>query len=236
LSRSGSSVPLELRGFTAGYAASDPKVVDISLVLRPGTTTALVGPNGAGKSTLLKGILGLTPVHAADRVRFFGGPLERARDRVAYLPQRSELDWDFPASALDIAAMGLYRRLGLFRRVGRAARIEARDALVQVGLGDLAARPVAELSGGQRQRVLVARALAQRADLLLLDEPFANVDEATERAIAGVLRDIAARGGTVLAVHHDLSTVREEFDDAILLDRTIRAHGPAGATLAETGR
>jgi len=228
--------PLELRGFSAGYSASDPKVVDVSLRLTPHAMTALVGPNGAGKSTLLKGILGLTPVHDRDSVRFFGGPLDSARDRIAYLPQRSELDWDFPATAIDIVAMGTYRRLGLFRRVGRAARREAQDALELVGLGGLAARPISELSGGQRQRVLVARALAQRADLLLLDEPFANVDEATERTIARVLRDLAARGATILAVHHDLSTVREEFDEAIMLDRTVVSHGAVDAVIAESVR
>ena len=227
------AAPLSVSGFSAGYSASDPKVIDVSLELAPGSLTALVGPNGAGKSTLLKGILGLTPVHDPQQVRFFGGPLEQSRARIAYLPQRSELDWDFPATALDVACMGLYRRLGVFRRVSGAARSEGREALALVGLADLADRAIAELSGGQRQRVLVARALAQRADLLLLDEPFANVDEATERSISRILRGLADGGTTVLAVHHDLSMVRVEFDDAIVLDRRIIAHGPVSEVLAD---
>lgn len=225
---------LELRRFRAGYSAGEIKVHDASFTLARGSMTALVGPNGAGKSTLLKGILGLTPVHDADAVRFLGEPLERARARVAYLPQRSEIDWNFPATALDVVAMGLYRRLGLFRRVGRAARDEARAALGLVGLAGSADTPVGELSGGQRQRVLVARALVQRAELLLLDEPFANVDEVTERTIAEVLQDLRRRhGATILAVHHDLGTVRALFDDAILFNARVLAHGPAADTLAD---
>ena len=203
-----SAAPLELRGFSAGYSASEIRVADATFSLARGTMTALVGPNGAGKSTLLKGILRLTPVHDASSVRFFGEPLDRVRSRVAYLPQRSEIDWTFPACALDVVAMGLYRRLGLFRRVGRAARDEALAALALVGLEDAASKPIGELSGGQRQRLLVARALVQRADIVLLDEPFANVDEVTEQAIASVLQKLRGEGTTILAVHHDLGTVR----------------------------
>ncbi len=227
------AAPLELRGFSAGYSQSEIKVVDASFTLGRGTLTALVGPNGAGKSTLLKGILGLTPVHDAGAVRFFGQSLDAARERVAYLPQRSEIDWNFPASALDVVAMGLYRRLGLFRRVNRAARDEARAALALVGLEAQAAQPIGELSGGQRQRVLLARALVQRADLLLLDEPFANVDELTERTIARVLEDLRANDTTILAVHHDIGTVRANFASAILFNVRVLAHGPAESTLTD---
>lgn len=225
--------PLELRNFSAGYSASELPVVDASFVLERGSMTALVGPNGAGKSTMLKGILGLTPVHDPSAARFFGEPLERVRGKVAYLPQRSELDWSFPASALDIVAMGLYGRLGLFRRVGRAARAEAREALALVGLAHAQDKPIGELSGGQRQRVLVARALVQRAELVLLDEPFANVDEVTEQTIARVLQELRAQGTTILAVHHDLGTVRSIFADAILFNTRVLAHGPVRATLAD---
>ncbi len=229
-----SAAPLELRGFSAGYSASEMPVADATFSLARGTMTALVGPNGAGKSTLLKGILRLTPVHDASSVRFFGEPLDRVRSRVAYLPQRSEIDWTFPACALDVVAMGLYRRLGLFRRVGRAARDEALAALALVGLEDAASKPIGELSGGQRQRVLVARALVQRADIVLLDEPFANVDEVTEQAIASVLQKLRGEGTTILAVHHDLGTVRSIFEDAILFNIRVLAHGPSRATLADT--
>lgn len=224
---------LEMRGFSAGYSTSEIRVHDVSLALAQGSMCALVGPNGAGKSTLLKGILGLVPVHDPAAVRFFGLPLDKARHRVAYLPQRSEIDWNFPARALDVVGMGLYARLGLFTRFNREARSKALAALEMVGLAPLAGRSIAELSGGQRQRLLVARALVQDADLLLLDEPFANVDEATEQTIARVLQDLRADGATVLAVHHDLGSVRSLFDDAILFNARVLAHGPAASVLAE---
>lgn len=227
--------PLRLSHFNAGYGASEIRAANVSCSLASGSLTALVGPNGAGKSTLLKGILGLTPVHDAGAVRFFGEPLARVRARVAYLPQRSEIDWDFPASALDVVTMGLYARIGLLKRIGGAAKAEARAALAAVGLAGLERQPVGELSGGQRQRVLIARTLVQRADLLLLDEPFANVDEATERAIATILRGLRDAGATVLAVHHDLGSVRANFDDAVLFNGTLIAHGPAEDVLDEAG-
>lgn len=227
--------PLQLSHFNAGYGASEIRASNVSCSLAAGSLTALVGPNGAGKSTLLKGILGLTPVHDIDRVRFFGEPLAKVRARVAYLPQRSEIDWNFPASALDVVTMGLYARIGLLKRIGGAAKAEARAALAAVGLTGIEGRPVGELSGGQRQRVLIARTLVQRADLLLLDEPFANVDEATERAIAAILRGLSDAGATVLAVHHDLGSVRANFDDAILFNGTLIAHGPAEEALDEAG-
>ncbi|MEY3022557.1 MAG: hypothetical protein RIS86_1755 [Planctomycetota bacterium] len=236
---------LELDGFEAGYGGA-ARVAGVSLALRAGSRTALIGPNGAGKSTLLKGILGLPPVATAGRARFFGEPLARVRPRVAYLPQRSEIDWTFPASTLEVATMARNGRRGLFGRLRADDHAAARTALEEVGLADAAHVPVGELSGGQQQRVLVARALAQGADLLLLDEPFANVDAATERRIAEVLARHQARGVTVLAVHHDLAGVRRDFDDAILLgprdahDRrgAVLLHGAAGTVLdaPETAR
>ncbi|MFM1824126.1 MAG: hypothetical protein RI967_2392 [Planctomycetota bacterium] len=232
------AAPLALDGFDAGYG-DGLRIHDARLVLERGSLTAIIGPNGAGKSTLLKGILGLTPVHSAARVRIFGEPLARMRARVAYLPQRSEIDWTFPASALEVVTMARYGRRGLFRRVTRADRGAARDALAEVGLDAEAETPVGELSGGQQQRVLVARALAQDAELLLLDEPFANIDAASEREIARVLRRHRDRGATILAVHHDLAGVRRDFDGAILVgpraadDRrgTVLLHGAVDAVL-----
>lgn len=227
------SAPLWLSHFNAGYGPDEIRAADVSCTLARGSLTALVGPNGAGKSTLLKGILGLTPVHDPNAVRFFGAPLDESRARVAYLPQRSEIDWNFPASALDVVTMGLYARIGILRRISGGAKSEARAALAAVGLAGIEGQPVGELSGGQRQRVLIARTLVQRADLLLLDEPFANVDEATERVISGILRGLSDGGTTVLAVHHDLGSVRANFDDAILFNGRLIAHGAAGAVLDE---
>jgi manganese/zinc/iron transport system ATP- binding protein len=184
-------------------------------------------PNGAGKSTLLKAALGLIPV-ASGSVRFFGAPYKRVRHRVAYVPQRESVDWDFPVSALDVVAMGLYRRIGWCLPVRRKDRELARAALAKVGLADYAARQISQLSGGQQQRVFLARALAQEADLYLMDEPFASVDAATERAIVEVLRELRSRGKTVVCVHHDLPTVPEYFDHVALLNMRVVAQGPVG--------
>ncbi len=225
--------PLAVDGFSAGYGNGEVIVHDASFALRRGAMTALVGPNGAGKSTLLKGALGLLPHANTACVRFFGQPLEQVRARVAYLPQRADIDWTFPASALDVAAMGLYRKIGFFRRVSGRWKTEARRALALVGMESLESMPIGELSGGQQQRVLLARSLVQGADLLMLDEPFVNVDFATEERLGAVLRDACRSGMSVLAVHHDLGDVRRYFDDAVLFDGTVVAHGPIEDALAD---
>ena len=223
--------PLEVRGLSAGYERGAAIVEGVGFTLRAGTMTAVVGPNGAGKSTLLKAALGTTPWRAGEAL-FFGHALDDVRARVGVIPQRSEIDWSFPISAIDVAAMGTYPKLGILRRIGRTERAAARAALDAVGLGELSHAQVGELSGGQQQRVLVARALAQDASLLILDEPFANIDAASAERIARVLRDCAARGTAILAVQHDLASVRAHFDDAIVLNRTLIAHAPVDAALA----
>jgi manganese/zinc/iron transport system ATP- binding protein len=219
--------PLVVRDLNVAYQT---KVVvwDADLDAPPGQLVALVGPNGAGKSTLLKAALELIPT-ASGSVRFFGRPYREARHRVAYVPQRESVDWDFPVSALDVVTMGLYRRLGWCRPVRRKERDLARIALAQVGLTDYAAQQISQLSGGQQQRVFLARALAQDADLYLMDEPFASVDASTERAIVDVLRALRARGRTVVCVHHDLPTVPEYFDYVALLNMRVVAQGPVAS-------
>jgi manganese/zinc/iron transport system ATP- binding protein len=191
--------------------------------------TAIVGPNGAGKSTLLKAALGLVP-RVAGEVAFFGLPLAEARARVAYMPQRASVDWDFPVRAIDVVLMGMYRRLGPWRRVGRRDMASAMSALDRVGLADLARRQIGALSGGQQQRVFLARALAQGAELYLLDEPFAGVDAATEGAIIAVLKGLRDAGAGVVAVHHDLATVPGWFDRVLMLNRSTVAEGPVAGT------
>jgi manganese/zinc/iron transport system ATP- binding protein len=225
--------PLDVRGFSGGYTRDEAIVRDTTFTLAPSSMTALIGPNGAGKTTLLKGLLGLLPVVHAESVSFFGGTLDDARSRVAYIPQRSEIDWNFPASALDVVGMGLYRRLGLFRRVNRSAKEASREALRAVGLADEAQTQVGELSGGQQQRVLIARALVQDADMLFLDEPFVNVDAFTEERIAELLRGLRDKGRTILAVHHDLRSVRTHFDDAMLLNGRLLAKGAATEVMTD---
>ncbi len=190
---------------------------------------AIVGPNGAGKSTLLKAILNLVPRARGDIV-VEGLPAGRNRGAVAYVPQRSAVDWDFPATALDVVAMGLYRRIGWLRPVRRADRDEARAHLDTVGLADLADRQIGALSGGQQQRVFVARALAQRAKIYLLDEPFAGVDATTARIMVDVFRRLRADGALVVCVHHDLGTVASTFDHVLLLNREVIAAGPTAST------
>jgi manganese/zinc/iron transport system ATP- binding protein len=203
---------------------------DADFVAAPGTITGILGPNGSGKSTLLKALLGLvTP--AAGRVLLFGGPFAEHRRRIAYVPQRGAVDWDFPATVFDVALMGTYAKLGWFRRPGRRERELAAQSLHRVGLTALQTRQIGELSGGQQQRTFLARALAQQADVLILDEPFQGVDAATEADIMTVLRSLRDDGKTVIAVHHDLHTAKDYFDCAVLLNRRVLAAGPASDVL-----
>lgn len=189
-----------------------------------GSMTAIVGPNGAGKSTFLKSILGLVP--ATGQALAFGGPVAQALPRIAYVPQRAAVDWGFPVRVIDVVLMGCYRKTGLLGRIDRRTKADAMSALARVGMQDFARRQIGALSGGQQQRVFLARALAQGAELFLLDEPFAGVDAATEAAIIGVLKSLRDDGATVVAVHHDLSTVAAYFDRVLLLNRRTVVEGP----------
>ena len=220
--------PLAIRDLIVAYNRR-PVLWDVDYAAPSGELVAVVGPNGAGKSTLLKAALGLIP-KVSGTVRFFGQKLRRVRTRVAYVPQRTSVDWDFPVSALDVAAMGLYRKIGWFRPVTRRWKDEALASLDRVGLADLAGRQISQLSGGQQQRVFLARALAQDADLYLMDEPFAGVDAATEQTIIGLLRTLKESGKTAIVVHHDLQTVADYFDAVLLLNQRVIAAGPIGAT------
>ncbi|RIH88031.1 High-affinity zinc uptake system ATP-binding protein ZnuC [Meiothermus luteus] len=220
--------PLEILDLTVIYREK-PVLWDVDLAIPEGRLCAIVGPNGAGKSTLIKAALGMVP-KASGRVRFFGQPLELSRKRIAYVPQRTSVDWDFPTHVLDVVMMGLYGRLGWFRRPGREEREAAMEALRQVALSDLAHRQISELSGGQQQRVFLARALVQNADLYFMDEPFAGVDAVTEEAILRVLEGLKAQGKTVVVVHHDLQTVRDYFDHLTLLNVQVIASGPMETT------
>jgi manganese/zinc/iron transport system ATP- binding protein len=215
---------LEVEDLTVAYT-EQPVLWDIDLQVPAGVKMAIVGPNGAGKSTLIKAAMGLIkPV--AGEARIFGRPLEESRGRIAYVPQRATLAWDFPTDVLDVVTMGTYGSLGWGRRTGAEQRRIAEAALEQVEMSDFARRPIAELSGGQQQRVLLARALAQEAPIYMLDEPFQGVDAPTERAIVSVLDRLSDQGKTILAVHHDLQTVAEYFDWVLLLNVRAFASGP----------
>jgi manganese/zinc/iron transport system ATP- binding protein len=216
--------PLLVRGLTVSYGRQ-PAIFSVDAAMPAGTMTAIVGPNGAGKSTFLKGALGIVP-RLSGEVRVFGAALEKVRQRIAYVPQRASVDWDFPARVADVVSMGQFSRLGLLRPARRRDREAAAACLERVGMAEFASRQIGQLSGGQQQRVFLARALAQQADLLLLDEPFAGVDAATERAIVDVLCELRDEGKTIVCVHHDLATVADYFDRVMLLNVRRIAEGP----------
>ncbi|MFZ5818068.1 MAG: metal ABC transporter ATP-binding protein [Bacillota bacterium] len=216
--------PVVVRDLTVAYQKR-PVLQGINLTLPEGRLIGVVGPNGAGKSTMLKAILGLIPAVSGE-VEIYGRPYRQARREVGYVPQRSSVDWDFPTDALDVVLMGRYGHLGLLRRPGARDRELALHALSQVGMADYAHRQISQLSGGQQQRVFLARALAQDARVYFMDEPFAGVDAATEKAIITLLGELKAKGRTVVVVHHDLQTVREYFDWLVLLNMRVVAAGP----------
>jgi manganese/zinc/iron transport system ATP- binding protein len=216
--------PVSMHAMTVAYHRK-PVLWDVDYDAPANRLIAIVGPNGAGKSTLIKACLGLVPC-ASGQVEFWGQPYRRARSRIGYVPQRESVDWDFPVSALDVVCMGLYRNIGWCRPVTRRHRRAALECLNRVGMGDYGGRQINHLSGGQQQRVFLARALAQDAELYFMDEPFAGVDAATERAIVEVLRELKADGATVICVHHDVQTVAEYFDHALLLNMRVVAAGP----------
>jgi manganese/zinc/iron transport system ATP- binding protein len=215
--------PLSIHDLTVAYNRK-PVLWDIEYEAPDRALIAIVGPNGAGKSTLIKAVLGLVPA-ASGLVEVFGRPVARQRHLIGYVPQRGSVDWDFPVSALEVVAMGLYGRIGWLRPVARRHREAARACLDQVGMADYAERQISQLSGGQQQRVFLARALAQEATLYFMDEPFAGVDAATETAIVDVLRRLKDEGRTVIAVHHDLQTVPEYFEHVLLLNGRVIAAG-----------
>jgi len=225
-----SSSPLSIHDMTVAYHRT-PVIWDIDYNAPRGKLVAIVGPNGAGKTTLIKAVLGLVP-KASGRVQIYGKPYKKQRSRVGYVPQRESVDWDFPINALEVVMMGLYREIGWFKPISLFPRYReaALDALRRVGMADYARRQISQLSGGQQQRVFLARALVQDADLYLMDEPFAGVDAATERAIVDILRDLRTSGKTALVVHHDLQTVSEYFDHVMLLNMRLVAAGPTETT------
>ena len=222
--------PIEVVNAMVAYDGR-PVLRSVSFTAPKGKLIGIVGPNGAGKSTLLKAILGLVRLDSGT-VRVFGQSLSGVRHRVAYVPQTEAVDWDFPVTAFDVVLMGSYAGLGLLGRPGSKQRRAAQDALDQVGIADYAGRHIRRLSGGQQQRVFLARALCQRADILLLDEPFAGVDAATEQAIFDLIDRLTGAGKTLLVVNHDLS-VLDRFDLLMLLNQRIVAIGPTDQVATE---
>ncbi len=222
---------IAVHDLTVAYR-DQPVLWDIDLEVPEGVLLAIVGPNGAGKTTLIKAMLGLVDA-AAGETLIHGEPYAKQRRRVAYVPQRGSVDWDFPTSVLDVVTMGLYGRLGWLKRPGKPEREAAMAALEQVGMQEFAGRQIAQLSGGQQQRVFLARALVQQADVYFMDEPFQGVDATTERAIVELLQTLRAAGKTLVVVHHDLQTVPEYFDWVLLLNVRRIAAGPVAEAFTD---
>lgn len=215
---------LKLENLYVNYD-EDAVLWDVSCEIPSGVLVGIIGPNGAGKSTLLKTALGLVKP-LSGQIDLFSSPLHEIRSKIAYVPQREVVDWDFPITAIEVVLMGRYGKLGWFGKLRKADKEAALYALDLVGMVSYAGRQIGELSGGQQQRLFIARALVQNPDLFLLDEPFAGVDIATERAIIALLKTLRDQGKTIIVVHHDLPTVEEYFDWTIILNRRLIACGP----------
>ena len=197
---------------------------DITCQIQPGRLTGIIGPNGAGKSTLMKAMLGLVQTSCGTAM-YQGKPMMDQLDRVAYVPQRSQIDWTYPATVWDVVLMGRIRKTGWFRRFSSVSRRIAAQSLARVGMSEFRDRPIGQLSGGQQQRVFLAKALAEQADIFCFDEPMAGIDKKTEAVIFEILHELADSGKTVLVVHHDLGEAITNFDDLILLNRELIASG-----------
>lgn len=219
---------IEIENLSVGYDDKEPALWDLNFRLPEGQLIGIFGPNGAGKSTLVKTAVGLLqPIYG--RVLVNGKPLKKA----GFVPQKNAVDWSFPATALDVALMGSYARLGPWCWPGKEERKKALEQLERLEMGHLAHRPIQHLSEGQKQRVFIARALCQEAAIYFMDEPFAGIDLASEQVIYGILREIVREGKTVIVVHHDLKEAAERFDWLVFLNMRLIASGNAKEVLTE---
>lgn len=222
---------LQFRGVTVCYGRL-AALRDVTLEVPCGSSVAVLGGNGAGKSTLLRAILGWQPLSGGE-IRIGDAHVEHARPRLAYVPQRHAIDWDFPITVRGVVEQGRYPLLGLFGRLGSEDRARVDHALEELGIADLADRQIRRLSGGQQQRVFLARAVAQGGDIFLLDEPFTGLDLFSTEELEHILRNWQSQGRTVLAAVHDLAIARRNFQRGILLDTALVACGPIDEVLCE---
>lgn len=222
---------MKIQGLTIAYKQK-VAIDNVTLQIASGKLTGIVGPNGAGKSTLLKGMMGLIP-REEGQVTLEDKPLSYWRKKIAYVPQRSEVDLTFPITVFDMVLLGTYPALGLIKRPGKKEKQLALDALEQVEMTGFLKRQIGELSGGQLQRIFIARALAQHAEIFFLDEPFAGIDMTSEALIMKLLKKLRDNGKTIVVVHHDFHKVAAYFDDIILLNKKLVAHGPVEQTFTE---
>lgn len=215
---------IEVEGLTVAYN-QQPVIWNVSTHINKNSITAIVGPNGAGKSTLIKSIMGLLKPLAGE-IKIDGHQNRSVYRKVAYVPQKSDVDWDFPTTVLDVVLMGRYVHKGFIKRYNKADFDVAHRALDTMGMLDYKTRQISELSGGQRQRVFLSRAIAQDAEIYIMDEPLQGIDIATEMLIMDTIRQLQTEGKTFVIVHHNLTTVKDYFDHAIILNKQIVAHGP----------
>jgi iron/zinc/copper transport system ATP-binding protein len=217
------SLAIEVKNLTCSYQGN-VALNDINFSINEGNLVGIIGPNGAGKSTLLKSMLNLIKKDTGE-IRILGRSIKEMKTKVAYVPQRSDIDWDFPITVLDTVLLGTYPNLGLFKRPKKEDQLWALACLKQVGIESYCNRQIGELSGGQQQRVFLARALAQKAEMYFLDEPFVGVDITSEETIISVLKQLRNEGKTVVVVHHDLSKASDYFDELILLNKELIEYG-----------
>lgn len=214
---------IEIKKLTVTYDL-EPVLFNVNMSIPKGVLMAIVGPNGAGKSTLIKTMIDLIkPIHGD--VKFNNLSYRQYKKEIAYVPQRTSVDWDFPTTVIDVVEMGRYGHVGWIKKLTKKDKTIALDALTKVGIYDLKDRQISELSGGQQQRVFLARALAQEAEIYLMDEPFQGVDIKTEKAIVELLKNLKKNHKTVIVVHHDLETVPKYFDYVTLLNTKVVGMG-----------
>ncbi|QIL49788.1 metal ABC transporter ATP-binding protein [Vagococcus hydrophili] len=204
-------------------------IEEVTVSIEPGKITGIIGPNGAGKSTLLKAVIGLIKTESGE-VTVSGKSLDVIRKKIAYVEQRSAIDLTFPIKVDEVVLLGTFPNLGLFRRPKKAQKEKVMECLKQVKMEDFSKRQIGNLSGGQLQRVFIARALAQEADIIFLDEPFVGIDMVSEKVIVDLLKELRNQGKTIVIVHHDLHKTREYFDNLIILNKKLVASGSVDTT------
>lgn len=215
---------IEIKKLVVAYDEDKPVLDDFNLGIEKGKMTAFVGPNGAGKSTLIKAILEFVkPITGTITIN--GKKYAQEKKKIAYVPQRGSVDWDFPTTLYDVVEMGSYGRVGFLKRVPKSEKNRVMEAIEKVDMLEYVDRQISQLSGGQQQRVFIARALVQDAEIYLLDEPFQGIDKKTEGSIVKILKGLKEEGKTVIVVHHDLQTVPEYFDEVVLINRKVIASG-----------
>jgi ABC-type Mn2+/Zn2+ transport system ATPase subunit len=222
------AVVIEIKGLSVSYERKRV-LSNIFMAIESGHIYGVIGPNGAGKSTLFKSILNIIQSNTGT-IQVFGEEFSKVRKNVAYVPQKDEVDWSFPATVMDIVLMGRYPHKKLLQRISNDDKKIALESMEKLGITEFRDRQIGALSGGQQQRVFLARAICQGADMFFLDEPFVGVDMTTEHKIIEILKELASEGKTILVVHHDLSTVDNYFDKVILINQRLIAYGDTTET------